>query len=542
MVVVKRPNLVGNYEDLKDTNQNLADTTKMQAKNQERTDRKLTFRKITSAVKYSIWLTYYASQCLVATVAILYVLILFSPLLFFYNVLKFIEKKWVYLTTGSVAMTGQDTLWLQDTKKNRLIINSVMVLESNNIESVVDGVRTTINRCIAMKNELGGVAYPRLTKCIRCGIFQYFLKEADNFDITRQVYRYDGETPKSHEEMEDLLSRFSTKDLPFDIPSWRFILIKSYKANEVVLLFRMHHGLADGVSLTRFISLIFPDQVFEGKMNTFSDTDRMFMYIKGLLIGARLLLGKLFSPKDQSIIHGSELNGVKKVSWSKPIDLQVIKKIKNLTGTTVNDVMMGCLSMSFHDYFISQGVMDPPDIKSAVPVDVRSPDRAIELENNFSIVSLKLPVSKKHILEQLYATKASMDEVKYSGEAFVMAAAANYSVEYIPEVITNLWNKPISNKHSSVVSNVPGPTNPFTVAGHRVKAIFFWPPQRDLVGIGVGFYSYAGKVSIGVVGDVNCLANPKWIVRAFESKLAQLEKCVVGTNSQPEIDSGIESH
>ena len=545
MVVIQRKSVAENHKDKdhKESTQNLNGLIKELPKNQVWTGRKPSLRKLPDTAVFVAWFTYYVFQCLVTAVLMLHVILLISPLLVIYNLLKFVEKKWVHFKSGAIPMTGQDALWLQDSEKNRMIINTVFVLEDTDIYTI-DKLRAVVERCITKTENEHELSCSRMRKCIRPGFFRYFLEEAENFDITKQVYEYDGKTPESQEEVEDLLSRLCAEDLPLDIPPWRYIIIHTgYNKNEAILLFRMRHALADGISLTRFLTEVLPDQpVSERKLVKFSNVHRMFMTLKSILVGPRILAERFLSPPDQSILHGPEIGGVKRVSFSTAIDLQVIKRIKNQTGTTVNDVMMACLSMSFHEYFKSQGINNPPDITASVPVDVRPQECEIKLENNFAIVSPRLPVSEKHILKQLHATKTSMDKVKHSGEAFVMAAGAKFLVEGLPESINTLWTTSIANKHSLVLSNVPGPATSLTVAGHKIKTIFFWPPQRDLVGIGVGMFSYDGKVAIGVHSDVNCLPKPQLIVKGFESKLAELEKCVFNASDQTEVDSGIDSH
>lgn len=543
MVVTRRQNATENYQDIKQpaTQSPNGQMSKVLPKSQDSSvSRKWTFRHISRAV----WSIFYVFHCFVSAIAMLSLYAFLSPLLVVYNVLKFVEKWLVRLRTGANAMTGQDALWLQDSEKNRMIINSVMVLEETT-DATVDSVRAVVMRCVAMKNEAGELAYPRLTKYIRRGNFQYFLEETQNFDIAHQVFEYDGARPKSREEMEELLSRLVGEGLRLDIPPWRFIVIrKGYENRDAVVLFRMHHGLADGVSLTQFLTRVLPDHEVPSRptaLAKFSNVSRMLITIKSFLVCPKVVLGKLFSSADHSILHCPQIAGVKRVSWSGPIDLQVIKRIKKQTGTTVNDVMMACLSMTLHDYFKSQGIAEPPDVTASVPVDVRFEEPELKFQNNFAIVSLKLPVSEKDILRQLYSTKANMDEVKYSGEAFAMATAATYTVELTPEFITNIWNKPIANLHSMVLSNVAGPMLPFTVGGFKVKELFFWPPQRNLIGIGIGMYSYGEKVFIGVQGDINCLSKPQLIVKGFEAKITEMEKCVFNSTMAPEVDSGIET-
>lgn len=526
MVVSRRQNIVGNVEDLEQTKPSNGHILTQDSRNE---NRKLDARKASTVVKRYINFVSYSVECLVSFIAIFYFVLILSPVIVVYNVLKYIEKQWVHFTTGGVSMSGQDALWLQDSKENRLIINSATVVDCKDIQHFVSGVKDIILRTISLKNEKGELVYSRFRQCIHRGIFQYFLEDFNKFDVDDHVYAHEGPVLKSQEEMETLLSTLSFEDMSFDKPPWHLIIIpKTYEGNEAILFLRAHHGLGDGVSFTKFCLEQFPDKPLTNNQPVkFSSVHRKRMLLKALVSGARVLLGKLFSYPDSSIIHGRQLKGEKKMAWSKPLNLLTVKKIKNFTGTTVNDVLMACISMSFHDYFKSHGVANPPDVKVFVPVDVRSKGDPLKIENNFSVVTMKLPASKEDALESLYATKVSMDYIKSSGEAFVMALGANTAVEYMPEFITNLWNMPISNKHSCVLSNVPGAQQLFSVAGHEVKQVFFVPPQRDLVGIGIGIYSYAHEFSIAVSGDVNVMTDPRWIVKAFESRLAQLEKCVV---------------
>ena len=543
MVVTQRKKAVGNVEDL-DQTKILNGQANRQVRRQDSSiaDRKLNDRKISSVAKRYFKLVSFPIECLVCAIAVFYIILFLFPVLAIYNILKFVERKLVYFKYGYVAMSGQDALWLQDTKGNRLIINGANVMECSDIQHLVDGVRKILLRCISMKNDKGQPMYPRFVKCIHPGVFQYFLKPPDNFDINEHVYCYEGMIPKSHDEMEVLISTLSSQEITFDSPPWQFIIIpKTYDGNEAILLFRMHHGMADGVSLTRFFLEHFPDKpLTDNSLVKFSTVDRKWLYLNALLTGSRKFFEKLFCTPDSSIIHGPALKGVKKMSWSQPISLGVVKKIKNYTGTTVNDVLMACISMSFHDYFKAHGISNPPDIKVLVPVDIRRKGQSLKLENDFAVVSLKLPASKNGALENLYATKAHMDDVKHSGEAFAVAVGANTSVECMPDTLSNFLQVPIANKHSCVLSNVPGAQESFSISGHKVTHIFFSPPQRNLIGIGIGVYSYAGEFSISVQSDLNCMEDPKWIVKAFQSRIAQLEKCVISIKGQIESDSGIE--
>ncbi|KAJ7378465.1 hypothetical protein OS493_023000 [Desmophyllum pertusum] len=82
------------------------------------------------------------------------------------------------------------------------------------------------------------------------------------------------------------------------------------------------------------------------------------------------------------------MSGEKCISWTKTIDLELIKEIKMRTGTTVNDVLSTCFAGSLRRYLRSDGMDNPADIQIIVTVNTRSPNILsrdnIPLENHSS--------------------------------------------------------------------------------------------------------------------------------------------------------------
>ena len=72
------------------------------------------------------------------------------------------------------------------------------------------------------------------------------------------------------------------------------------------------------------------------------------------------------------------------------MDLDLIKRMKNATGTTVNDILMTCLAGGFHEYFNKFASHMPADILTYVPVDIRPPNAKLVLDNQFALVFLKV--------------------------------------------------------------------------------------------------------------------------------------------------------
>ena len=477
-------------------------------------------------------------QCLVAYAVALFVLVIpLVPLVVVYYSLKLLERFLVYRTTGDIALSGLDALWQQSSDENRLAINGMVCTEnkSTDFDQAVQQFRQVIlERMVNAKKPNGELLYPRARCCIRPGYFQYFFQEDKSFRIENHVFKWEGEVPSSKEELASVVSKLSNEAFPQGVSPWYFCCVPTnYGDKDVAVVFRMSHSVADGVSLTKFLINQLPDQSTpEKEAQKFTSTGKVPLLAKALLTAPAKLIQRLLAFADQSILHGPKISGVKKVIWQEAFELNLIKQIKTATGTTVNDVLMSCLSLAIRRYFQRKGVDNPPDFTASIPVDVRlsASKKEFSFENMFSLVFLKLAVATEGVLEQLYETKARMDECKFSGEPLATAAVMILSNELVPEFVISKMNTFLTLKASCVLSNVPGPQHHLTVSGRLVKYMTFWPPQRDNIAVGLSIYTYAGQVIIGVQGDVTLLPDPEIITEEFGNAVKEMAQSVVHTS------------
>lgn len=469
------------------------------------------------------------------------VLLISAPLLPFivlFHILRRVERVIVKMTPIENSLTGMDALWQQSTDENRLVINGLVCVE--NYSSFEEGVKNfrqaILERMVNAKKENGELQFPRVRCFIRPGFFQYFFQEDKSFQIQNHVFAWDGEVPRSKDELAMIVSKLSNEPFPEGRSPWYFCCVQTnFGDNDFAVIFRMSHSIADGIALTRFVVCKLPDQTIpEKKLQKFSSVGRSLLLAKALFILPLYLLKLLFTFADRSLLHGPDLSGVKKVAWHEAFDLQMIKKIKTATGTTVNDVLMSCLSLALRRYFQKKGVANPADFTASVPVDVRSPASWKELvfENKFSLVFPKLAVATDGVLKQLYETKARMDQTKVSGEFLASGFVISLSNELFPEFFIRKMNTLITKKASCVLSNVPGPQHKLTVKGRDLKYMIFWPPQKDNIGVGLSIFTYAGQLIVGVQGDVSVLSDPEIITEEFGNAVKEMAQCVLHTNGE----------
>ena len=488
-------------------------------------------------------IAWFLGECLLSYAVLLAVLAPLLPLIVVYYILKMTERVIVRTTTGGIALNGMDALWQQSSDENQLAINGLLCAENDgSFEEGLKNFRQAIlERMIGAKRDDG--AYLRARCYIRPGFFQYFFQEDKSFRIENHVFKWEGEVPCSKDELAAIVSKLSNEPFPDGRPPWYYCCVPTnFGDNDMAIVFRMSHSMADGVSLVRFLVNKLPDQATpEKELQKFSATGRSLLLAKALLNTPRYLLKLLLQFADQSILHGPDISGVKKVTWHEEVKLQLIKQIKTATGTTVNDVLTSCLSLALRRYFQRKGVANPDDFTASVPVDVRSSkSRKLSLENKFSLVFPKLAVATEGVLKQLYETKARMDEFKVSGDPLSSAAVIFLSNELCPEFLIFKINTFLSQKVSCVLSNVPGPQHMLTVKGRHIKYMTFWSPQRDNIGVGLSIFTYAGKVIVGVQGDATVLSDPEIITEEFGNAVNEMARRVLRTSDS--VSNGRVAH
>ncbi|XP_068725262.1 putative diacyglycerol O-acyltransferase MT1809 [Montipora capricornis] len=448
-----------------------------------------------------------------------------------FYMLKLAERVIVEKMFGEQHLSGMDSAWLPEDSKNLFYLNSVFCFEyKGSVEERVDLFRQAIFERLANgKKANGDLLYFRMRCYFRPGLFQYFLREDRSFKIENHVLKWEGELPRSKEELEAIVSRLSTEPLPERRSPWCFVCIPTnFGSNDMFLAYRMSHALSDGISNMKLLIYSFPDEVVPQKeVQTFSTVNRTLFMAKAMLIAPRYLLKLLSSSADRSLIHGPDLSGVKNFVWDETLDLQLIKNIKSATGTTVNDVLMACMTMALRKYFQRKGVVSPADLTASVPVDVRPATKEIHFDNYFTFIFPKMAVGTGDIMEQLYETQARMKEFKGSGAPLVTVGMVYTSQEMCPRFLNNYLNTFITKKSSCAFSNLPGPQHMLTVKGSRMKYLMFFPPNKDNVGVSLAIFSYAGKVVVGIQSDIAVLPDPEIVVEEFGNAVNEMAKRVL---------------
>jgi diacylglycerol O-acyltransferase / wax synthase len=80
----------------------------------------------------------------------------------------------------------------------------------------------------------------------------------------------------------------------------------------------------------------------------------------------------------------------------------------------------------------------------------------------------------------------------------------------------------LARKATAVMTNVPGPSEPISLAGSSVSRIMFWVPQSGDIGMGVSILSYNGGVQFGLITDAGLVPDPQTVIDFFEPEFDRL--------------------
>ncbi len=465
-------------------------------------------------------------------------------------------------------MTNADNFWLcMDDPTNLMMITAFMAFEDR-----IDfkRLRATIESRVS--------SFPRFReKVVKpvSGIGKPVWELDRHFDIRSHIHRVALPSPGGKAELQEMVSDMMTAPLDPHKPLWQIHLIENYGQGSVVL-FRIHHCIADGIALV-YVLLAAADrepdapwpEALPRKRKTISSFDFKWP-VAGFIRGVQRLkdtaqtlghkaveefkhslfdsggvaeiakkgthisadaggvLAKLaLMPADPSTAFKGRLGTRKNVVWTDPIPLYAVKKVGHAIGdATINDVLIATVTGAMRRYLKSRNYpVNTLDLNVLVPINIRKPGTEVELGNKFSLVFLALPVYIEDPVLRLKEVKRRMDALKGAPDAMVNFGLLS-AVGRMPPGVAKKLARHFSNKVSGILTNVPGPREPLYFAGSEIKNIMFWVPRAGDVGLGVSILSYNGKVCVGIAVDEGLMPDGEALLEAFEEELAHLVRLV----------------
>ncbi len=375
--------------------------------------------------------------------------------------------------------------------------------------------------------------------------------------------------------LEELVSQLSSQPLDPTKPLWQMHLVDGYHAlghskPRQALIIRIHHCIADGVSLVSLFMGMFGQEL---NVAAFVD-DEMHHHdqhwqqalqpitrasLKAIEMSSSLLhkyFAALAKPEQaagdmveqvldwghhagqlaRDIVNLSIMSedsptrlkgkpcGKKHVAWSDhPLPLEEVRIISKAYACSINDILMASVAGALRRYLLEQGDSVPPDceLRAMVPVNLRREGAKQKLGNEFGLVPLVLPIGIEDPVARLHEVQRRMSELKGSYTALVAMSLLGVLGATPRQVQTEIQDF-FSRKASAVMSNVPGPRSALYLAGSKLEQSMFWVPQSGDIGVGISILSYNGGVQFGIVTDEAMSDQPDQIIRHVAPEFEKL--------------------
>jgi WS/DGAT/MGAT family acyltransferase len=341
------------------------------------------------------------------------------------------------------------------------------------------------------------------------------------FDLDLHLHHVALPAPGDRRALQDFVSDRLPEPLPRSRPLWEAYLIDGLGSGAAVLV-RMHHTIADGISLARVMLELADGAALSGPgFREPSGHSRLVSagHAATAVMGAALhprrtaatvvedaqTLAKLMLPgaDPRSAIKGDQ-RAAHRVAWSDPLDLWRVKRTARSLGTTVNDVLVSAVAgaLAEHEEL-------PAQVRALVPFNLRPLDEPLprDLGNRFGLVLLSLPVGIADPVERTLEVKRRMDAIKHGHEGAITYGILEV-MGHTPPFVESRMIDYFSGKGSMVLTNVPGPRRRLSLAGTPLSGVLVWAPCSGSVAMSVSIFSYAGKVTIGFLTDAGLVPDP----------------------------------
>jgi len=351
-------------------------------------------------------------------------------------------------------------------------------------------------------------------------------------------------------------------------PLWDITLMQGLKGDRTAMLVRVHHCLADGIAGVGLMNVLLDSQPnahapakkappfqrpqsrkagmssVEGLVDSFGSMVQRFLSMQSEVVGfgQRMLAGApqgvtseidgllpaLPAPAER-LPFNIVCRGPQKIAWGR-IPMAEIKAIKEITGTTVNDVVITVLTSALRRYAERQGAkLKGRLLRIAVPVNTRGNGKPGELGNRISFLPISVPLGVRNPRKVLAAVHGTMNSLK-SHHAAEFVGMAGGLLAMIPPPLQALAGPVVSQLPISlcntICTNVPGPPAPLYLLRHQMLRFYPYVPIGGELGLNCAMMSYNGAAYFGFTGDAQAAPHLHLLEKFLSLSFAELQKAV----------------
>ncbi|MCA1710305.1 MAG: wax ester/triacylglycerol synthase family O-acyltransferase [Actinobacteria bacterium] len=409
------------------------------------------------------------------------------------------------------------------------------------------------------------------------GLDQPYWIEDPGFDVEYHVRELALPEPGDDRQLAEQAARLHARPLDRRRPLWELYLIHGLQGGRKAIYTKVHHAAIDGVSGNDILAAVLdlsPDGRDEGDIPEWT-CDKQPGNVSMLARSAvsltshpvraarvsyglvRSLPGLAASPgrpklpivdrllkRDANVVLSSAGLRAPATPFNKSVSphrrwafislpLDDVKQVKNVLGTTVNDVVMALSAGALRRWLLDHDALPEAPLVAGVPVSVRTEDQKGTGGNRVSSMIAPIPTNLADARERLQACHEAMQAAKAQHGALpadMLADVAQFAMPALAGQAARLAARlrlvERINAFNLIISNVPGPNIPLYYAGCRLEAYYPLSAIADGQGLNITVMSYGGQLHFGLIADRQLVPDLDKMAGYLADELAELKKAV----------------
>lgn len=378
---------------------------------------------------------------------------------------------------------------------------------------------------------------------------------AESVDLEYHVRHTEVPRSGGERELGEIVSRLHSRPLDMARPLWECHVIEGLEGGRFALYFKMHHAALDGVALMRRMQRMFGTDpasdtltpvwvgrsphrrpAGDGGRPPRSLPARTAAALKSARSVAATITGLELQRRrrhpgpyeatpfgaDRSVLNGRITERRRVATWS--VDLDVVKRVADAAGVTVNDVYLTICSAALRRYLAEIGKLPESDLTAGTPVDLRDKSDAAT-GNAFSLMLINLGTRVDDAVARVRAVHASAELAKRKLAELPAVVRDNYGVlllaPYMAQIALGLAGRG-RPPFNVLISNIRGPDEPQYLGGARLEVCYPLSLVVDGQGLSITGLSADGRFDIGFVGCADTLPHLQHIARYTAAALHEL--------------------
>ena len=199
-----------------------------------------------------------------------------------------------------------------------------------------------------------------------------------------------------------------------------------------------------------------------------------------------------------------------------------IKALSKSKGCTINDVVLALISTSLKDYFVKHGD-ETGHVTLSVPFTFRSiPQNKWNYKfcNQFAAMQIRLDLEAKFDDAVKRAQKMARNQLKkFPGAMFLLLKL--YVKCFTLKRISKL-TMDYGEKHSLVLSNIPGLVKPIHLCGNQISRLYIIPTSMGTLASGFVLFSVMDKLQCNISTDELQIEDFDLFLEIFNQKIKDL--------------------